>query len=173
MTVRGKQLALESGLMRSLVLVLLVGCAYKPGSFTYESRTFPGQRVSLGCLDVSVDRRADINGDPVLDYQFGNRCDSPVTIDLVNLPVIGRMASGGERLLKAFDPGLEMHVAKLDALQAGGEAIAYVTDDPGSTDPIVQVCVDVARLERTNKPREAQWLCFGEKKKDLLAEASR
>jgi hypothetical protein len=156
--------------MRVASLLLLVGCAYKPGSFAHQARTFPGQRVSMGCLDLSVDRRADMNGDPVLDYQFGNRCDEPVTIDLVNLHVIGRTAAGGEMALRPFDPNAEIHVAPLDALQAGGEALAYVSDDRAAG-TFVQICVDVSQIERTEKPRDAHWLCFGQK--DLLAEASR
>jgi hypothetical protein len=172
MTTRGKPLAPPTSFMRLVPVTLvlaLVGCAYKPGSFSYSSRTFAGERVTIGCLDLSVDRRADMNGDPVLDYQFGNRCDSPVTIDLVNLRVVGRMATGEDRHLRPFDPHGEMRVAQLDALQAGGEAIAYVATEHAE---YVQLCVDIAQIERTDKPRDAHWVCFGQKA-DLLAEASR
>src|SRR6185369_5263278 len=71
---------LGSPRMRAAVLsVALTACAYRPGSFSHLSENFPGQRTTVGCIDLSVERRPDlIGGGTVLAYAFGNRCDHPV-----------------------------------------------------------------------------------------------
>lgn len=150
----GQVFALVAPHMRTLALVAIVGgCAsYDPGSFSYPSRRFPGERVSVGCLDISVDRRADFDGKVVLDYQFGNRCNEPVLIDLLRVPVTGRTVDGDEITLTPFDPNFEMIAMKIDARKAGGEAIAYPT-----TQPLVQVCANAGAL---GEPKETRWLCF-------------
>ena len=142
--------------MRTLALLAAVaGCSYNPGAFSYSTRRFPGQRTTVGCLDISVDRRPDMNDSAVLDYQFGNRCDTPVVVDLVRVPVVGRTTDGEEVTLTPFDPELEMMAKKLGARQAGGEAIAYPT-----TQPLVQVCVDAAAIS-ADAGDAKRWLCFG------------
>ena len=145
--------------MRLVVIAALAtGCvSYDPGSFAYSSKHFPGQRVTVGCLDISVDRRADFDGKAVLDYQFGNRCDEPVVVDLTHVPVTGRTADGREVRLDPFDPNYEMIAMKLDARKAGGEAIAYESKQPPEQS-IVQICVDAARLGET---QESRVMCFG------------
>jgi len=80
-----------------------------------------------------------------------------VVVDLVRVPVLGRAANGDEVALTPFDPGQEMMAKKLDARQAGGEAIAYPT-----TQPLVQVCVDAAAIY-ADAGDEKRWLCFGTK----------
>ncbi|MDQ3339398.1 MAG: hypothetical protein M4D80_29895 [Myxococcota bacterium] len=142
--------------MRALILVALVGCSYSPDSFSYPGRYFPGQRVTVGCLDISVDRRADLKENvAVIDYQFGNRCDDPVVVDLSRVPVFGRTAAGEELTLTPYDPRFEMRELKLDARQAGGEAIAYPTNEP-----IVQICVDAAALADA---KQSRLMCFATK----------
>ena len=139
--------------MRALLLLVAAGCSYRADSFSYPGRPFPGQRVTVGCLDIAVDRRPDFKENTaVIDYQFGNRCDEPVVIDLLRVPVHGRTASGEERVLTPYDPNLEMMAMKLDARQAGGEAIAYPT-----TEPMAQICVDAAAISETT---DARWMCF-------------
>src|SRR5688572_27100413 len=86
----GRPFAWCGGCMRSVALLVVVGCSYSPGSFSYPGRYFAGQRLTVGCLDVSIDRRADAFESAVLDFQFGNRCDDPVVVDLLSVPVIGR-----------------------------------------------------------------------------------
>ena len=137
----------------AVIAALATGCvSYDPGSFSYPSQGFPGQRVTVGCLDLSVDRRADFDGKAVLDYQFGNRCDEPVLIDLVHVPVIGRTADGSEVRLAPFDPNNEMIAMRIDARKAGSEAIAYESEQP-----VVQVCADAAQIGET---KETRWMCF-------------
>src|SRR5947209_6860595 len=70
----------------AVVFAVLADCAYKPGSFAYSDKAFTGQRVSVGCLDVSVERRIDIPIGAVLDYTFANRCDHALAIDLHAVP---------------------------------------------------------------------------------------
>jgi hypothetical protein len=131
----------------------LAGCAYKPGSFASSSHDFSGQRVSVGCLDVAVERRADAPIGPVLAYQFANRCDRMTTVDLGAVTVIGRDADGSETRLRLYDPRTEIHPVSLDARKVGGESLAYWAGRP-----VAQVCVDIATLARHGAP---QWVCFG------------
>jgi hypothetical protein len=143
--------------MRKVAVVLafaaFAACAYKPGSYQHPAREFVGQRTSVGCLDVAVDRRTDMGSSAVLGYTFGNRCDGPAVIDLAWVNVIGRTSTGAEIALVPYDPKGELKVLKLDGRSAGSEAISYP-----AAEPIGQLCVDVASLAQT-KP--AQWLCFG------------
>ena len=137
----------------ALISCALIGCAYQPGSFTWGLNQFPGQRATVGCLDVSVERRTDFPIGPVLAYQFANRCDRPTTVDLAAIAVVGRDAAGGEVALRAYDPRAELHPVTLDARNVGVESLAY----PATT-ALAQVCVDVARFAPAQPPR---WLCFG------------
>src|SRR5574338_95138 len=91
----GKRLALH-GPMRSAVLsVALAGCAYSPGSFSHFAQGFPGQRTTVGCIDLAVERRPDTpGGSAVLAYDFGNRCDHPATIDFSQVKVRARTYDG-------------------------------------------------------------------------------
>lgn len=142
--------------MRAAVLVcalIIVGCAYKPGSYKAPARDFVGQRTTVGCLDVSVDRRTDLGSSAVLGYTFGNRCDRPAVIDLAWVNVVGRTAAGAEVALVPYDPKGELQVLNIDARAAGSEAISYPAPEA-----LGQVCVDVASLAHETP---AQWLCFG------------
>jgi hypothetical protein len=139
--------------MRIALACVLVGCAYRPGSFTYATQDFAGQRVTAGCLDIAVDRRADLAIGPVLDFQFANRCDHAAVVDLGAVAVIGRGPFGAEVALRPFDPRAELHPAALDGRSAGSEALAYP-----SARPMPQICADAAALAHESPPR---WLCFG------------
>jgi hypothetical protein len=165
---RGREIASVATRMRWLVLVGLAACSYTPGSYAFHGRSFPGQRVTLGCLDVSIDRRLDMEGRPVLDYQFGNRCDSSIVVDLARVPVVGRTTTGDEVALAAWDPNDEISAARLGARQAGGEALAYETPAKDGK-AFAQVCVDAAALVAQ---REANWICFASRPA-TLAEVTR
>jgi hypothetical protein len=132
---------------------LIVACAYKPGSFAHNTHSFTGQRATVGCLDISVERRTDVGDWPVLDYTFGNRCDRPAPVDLAWTQVIGRTADGAEVALVPYDPKAEIRVLKIDGRSSGSEALTYPTDVS-----LGQVCVDVASLAQQ---QPAQWICFG------------
>ena len=141
--------------MRAAVLCVaaLAACAYRPGSFSHYSQDFPGQRTTVGCIDVSVERRPDLtSGGTVLAYEFGNRCDHAAPIDFTNVKVLARTFAGEDLALSAFDPEGQIMPQRLDGRASGAEAIAYPSDDRLS-----EVCVDVASLAHATP---ARWLCF-------------
>ena len=140
--------------MRAVLLVTFVaGCAYKPGSFTHRQQDFPGQRTTVGCIDLAVDRRPDLSsGGTVLAYQFGNRCDHPATIDLANARVIAQLDDGQRVDVHPWDPEGEIREVRLDGRLSGAEALAYPANSR-----IDQICVDAASIAHE---REARWLCF-------------
>jgi hypothetical protein len=133
-------------------------CAYKPGSFAYARNTFPGQRATVGCLDVAVERRDDMQVGPALGFQFANRCDHLAKVDLAGVRVIGRGARGRETPLVPFDPNHELKLAWLDGRSANAEALAFSLDANGLPTPrMVEVCVDFASIAGQ---APAQWRCF-------------
>jgi hypothetical protein len=139
--------------MRIALAWVLAGCAYQPGSFTYSAHDFTGQRATVGCLDIAIERRADASIGPVLDFQFANRCDHAAVVDLGAVAVVGHGPDGGEIALRPFDPRAELHPAALDGRSVGTEALAYP-----SARAVPQICADAAALVHASPPR---WLCFG------------
>src|SRR5262245_15924812 len=109
----GRGFACHCVMRIALLSCALIGCAYKPGSFVWGTNEFPGQRATVGCLDVSVERRTDFPIGPVLGYQFANRCDHPTTVDLGSIAVIGRDTGGAEVALRAYDPRSELRPVTL------------------------------------------------------------
>lgn len=139
--------------MRALVLLAVAGCAYKPGSFTHFRQEFPGQRTTVGCIDVAIERRPDLtSGGTVLAYEFGNRCDRPATIDLANAKVLAQTFGGQRMELHPYDPNDEIRSLRIDGRTAGAEAIAYPANER-----LAQVCVDAASIAGEFQSR---WLCF-------------
>lgn len=92
--------------MRAAVLsVALTACAYRPGSFSHFRQDFPGQRTTVGCLDIAVERRPDLTGGgTVLAYELGNRCDHPALVDFTQGQVRARTYRGEDLTLVAYDP---------------------------------------------------------------------
>ena len=153
--------------MRTVVLsVALTACAYRPGSFSHISQDFPGQRTTVGCIDLSVERRPDLtSGGTVLAYEFGNRCDHPATVDFTQVKVTGRTFAGEDLALAAFDPEWQIKPMQIDGRSTGKEAIAYPSDAR-----LAEVCVDAASLAHE---APARWLCFASNLPPQLAETSR
>lgn len=146
----------QAGLLSLTVLAgaLVIGaCAYQPGSYSAPVAAFAGQRTTVGCLDVAVDRRTDLGSAAVIGYAFGNRCDRPAVVDLAWVSVIGRTADGAEVALVPHDPRGELRVLKIDGRTAGSEAISYPAPEA-----LGQVCIDIASLAQQTP---AQWVCFG------------
>jgi hypothetical protein len=137
-----------------IACVLLASCAYRPSSFESDLQHFPGWRATAGCLDMAIERRADSGGYVVLAYAFGNRCDTPVVVDLAAVTVVGR-GPGGSRTLTTFDPRGEVQARWLDGRAVGREALAYEVGAPDLKD----VCVDAASVAREST---SQWLCFSQ-----------
>ena len=130
-----------------LCAVGLLGCAtYSPGSFTAHGERFTGELATVGCLDVAVAGTRDpIAPGPVLDYQFGNRCDHAIHVDLSAVRAVGRTSSGEEVALVPYDPYGEIDAEKLEARGAGRERLEYRTARDFGTD-LVQVCVDLGAV---------------------------
>lgn len=131
-----------------------MGCvaAYRPGSFALADQPFSGERVTVGCLDVAIERRVDAKAGPVLAYQFANRCDAMTVVDLAAVAVIAHHVDGSEAAMRPYDPHGEIRPVSLDGRKVGGEALAY-----WARGIVAQVCVDLATLARSGPP---QWLCF-------------
>jgi hypothetical protein len=143
--------------MRQLAMlgVVLIGCGYQPGSFHAPGYTFGPARATIGCVDVAIERRTGVDGEPsrsaVLAYAFGNGCDHPAMVDLGAARVVGHDAHGQPVTLTAYDPEREIRAAMLDGRTVGHEAIAY------SAEVVVRdVCVDVAAIAHGDGER---WMC--------------
>lgn len=131
----------------------LVGCAYHPGSFNHFQVDFTGQRTTVGCLDVALERRPDLpTGGTVVAYSFGNRCDHPAPVDLLSVNVVGRTIDGREVDLVPFDPHQQIRPLSIDGRFAGKEAIAY----PGPV-PFAEICIDAASITHA---QPAKWICL-------------
>ncbi len=144
--------------MLRVAVLLIGGCTYAAGSFAQGPALFAGEKATLGCLDLAIERRDDYDKSAVLAYRFGNRCDRQQVVDLGGATVIGRDAAGAEHRLRPFDPRLEIKLFELDARLAGREAIAYVADEVGIE--LVQVCVDAATIVHAEGEH---WMCLAQK----------
>jgi hypothetical protein len=142
--------------VKALTSVLLpaiacCGCAYKADTFSYASRPFRGVYVSVSCLDLGIERRTTSESKNVVGYQFGNRCDTPVVVDLASASVYGDDGGSPIRLF-AFDPFHEIRAMELDARAVGRESLEY----PSEVD-VGRLCVDAASIAHTSP---ARWVCF-------------
>jgi len=132
----------------------LAACAYHGGSFATYDHAFLGARATFGCVDASVARRRDIADRPVIAYEFGNRCDGPVVIDLARVEAYGRDTNGDKVALRAYDPDRELAAGLLDGRSSGDETISYAADGDPTLDSI---CVDPSAAFGGAEPR---WSCF-------------
>lgn len=131
----------------------LAGCAYQPGSFHSVMQGFPGQQVTVNCLDLAIERRPDLpDGSAVVRFAFGNRCDHPTVVDLSAASIVGRTTTGQQVQLTAYDPHHEIQVLRIDGRAVGREALAFPADTP-----IGEICVDAASIAHGSS---AQWMCL-------------
>jgi hypothetical protein len=135
--------------------LVLASCAYKPNSFQAADVPFRGFYLSVDCLDLGIDRRKRANDRDVIAYEFGNRCDKPVVVDLAAARVVGETHDGEEVALYAFDPLREIRSMRIDARASGRETIEYP-----SSSKLQRVCVDAAAIVHTEP---ARWICFNER----------
>ncbi len=142
-------------LLAPLLALAATGCiSYTPGSFRSPfGGAFPGVHSAIGCLDLALAQRFEpIARGPVIEYSFGNRCVSSVTVDLATAPVVVRRYGRDEALL-IVDPRREVRALPLDGRWAGHEQIEY--DGPRSMD---EVCVDISRIDGEARPMP-EWVC--------------
>jgi hypothetical protein len=135
-----------------IALLALDGCAYRAGSFTSDDVRFHGVYVSVGCLDLAIDRQHRPTARDVITYAFGNRCDEPAIVDLAAARVHAVASDGTVLRIMPLDPRHEIRAMRLDIGAAGQEAIAYPSDRPLS-----MLCVDAASIARVQGSR---WICF-------------
>lgn len=105
--------------------------------------------VASGCLDVAAAVSDDaVAAWPVIDVQFGNRCDRPVPVDLRTIGVFGHTRTGRAVALVPYDPRGELAALPLEARTAGRERLQYRDRrDLGVVgDDVVDVCLDLAGL---------------------------
>jgi len=163
--------------MRSVIAVgavALSACAYHPGSFHKPNQDFRGERATIGCLDLSIDRRVDrqvaeeelvdYEKSAVFEYSFGNRCNQPTTIDLASVAVWATTASGEQIRLYPYDPQHVIAALPIEGRLFGSEVIAYPLHEPAT-----RVCIDAASIARVEP---AQWKCFESKEPAVIAEGA-
>jgi hypothetical protein len=137
------------------LIVFCVGCGYAPDSFRGR-HDFPGVRQTVGCLDIAVHGQRDVaTNHPLLEVNFGNRCDHGVDVDLTSLRVRGKTATE-EVALTAVDPRAEIRVMRMDGRLFGREVIEY----RASRDVVVEtLCFDASRVDRAARGPE-RWTCL-------------
>ena len=146
---------LEPQRMRSVLLSMLAACAYRAGSFSSWEADFAGRRVTVGCVDVAIQRRADHAGGPVLAYAVGNRCEyHEIEIDLKHASLIAKTALG-DASVTPYDPDREIRPLPLDGRSVGGEAIEYTVASAGAE--VRAICVDAASIVES---ATSEWQCF-------------
>jgi hypothetical protein len=130
-----------------LLAVGLLGCVtYSPGSFAVRGEGFTGELATVGCLDLAVAGTRDaVAPGPIVDFQFGNRCDHAVHVDLARVRATGRTRSGEEVALVAYDPYAEITRQKLEARGFGRERLEYRSARDFGTD-VTRVCVEVGDI---------------------------
>jgi hypothetical protein len=144
-------------MLRTLAVVVLTGCFYGGGYHTMLS-PFPGKRVSLPCLDLSVAMTDDSRApSPVIQYSFGNRCTHTTTVDLASIHAVGFYDDNRTAELTARDPDHELAALPIDGWWHGTEEISYQASD--GSEPKV-VCVDVGRVDSASDGTP-QWVCVG------------
>lgn len=153
--------------MRAVILVMATGvsagsaaCAtYHAGSFESAGEPFLGERSTAGCLDLAVDVKRDtVATGPVVQYSFGNRCDRAATVDLANVRVTGRTASGEEVQMVAYDPYGEIRALPLDARSYGRERIEYRTARDFGGD-VIAVCVGIRSIAPSEPASQLATTC--------------
>lgn len=108
----------------------------------------------VGCLDLAVESREDTEAQgPVVRYVFGNRCDTPVVVDLATIKATVRYRDGRESRMAVFDPHGVIRPGVLEAHARGWEVLEYQPVDPADEGAVADVlCLDLSRVDR-DQPR--------------------
>jgi hypothetical protein len=144
----------------TMMLVAWLGCAacaYRPGSFQRRlGPPMPGERATVGCLDVAVQPRAELEATgQVIEVSFANRCDHPTVVDFAAMRATTRHG-GAERALRIYDPHGEIRPLKLEARTVASEVVELqIASRPEET--VANACVDVGGLARWDGGE--RWIC--------------
>jgi hypothetical protein len=134
-----------------VALMLSGGCAYSrlPVSPQAEATVWH----QFDCLDLAASFRSHPDFDSrhlVMAVWFGNRCTTPVPMDLSAISVVAHMASGETVRLGLDDPRHQIRPLHLEASGHDGEAILLTpARRSGSRDEIVEICVDLHAVGST------------------------
>lgn len=154
----------------ALAALGLAGClSYSPGSFRRGSEPFEGQHLTLDCLELGVAGQHDaVAIGPVVSYQFGNRCDHAVAVDLGAIRATGWTPSGQEVALIPYDPYREIKPLRLEAHSYGRERLEYRKAVDLGVD-LVHVCVELGGV--TSGPASAR-VCIDHELPPQVAEVT-
>ncbi|MEZ4399807.1 MAG: hypothetical protein R3B06_07300 [Kofleriaceae bacterium] len=132
--------------LATFATVGLAGCAtYSPGSFAVRGERFTGSPTTVGCLDLAVAGQRDpIARGPVVAFQFGNRCDHAVHVDLGAVRATGRTADGTRVAMAAFDPARALSAQKLEARRFGRQRLEYRSLRADAD--VIEVCLEVGAI---------------------------
>ncbi len=139
--------------MRPSWAIVLAGCAeaYRPGSLYGDVHTFD-------CIDVTVRSAwpSEAEG-PVIEIDFGNRCDHSVPIDLRQLRVAGIDRFGERVALIPYDPDHEIGAARIYANTRGWEHLEYhLPEMAGSIGELDRLEVDLGHVVK--REGADQWI---------------
>jgi hypothetical protein len=161
------------GVTRTVILGLLLsaGCTplYQEGSFTDYGRADEPRMRAFDCLDVRLQPRGGtIPGRRwvAIDFDIGNRCNTPVEVDFRAITVFAEDSRSVERL-RLYDPRAEVIAATLDGRGYASEALAYESED-GVAARLRRVCVDVSGLASGDS---ATPICFRREGEALRVES--
>lgn len=137
----------------------VAGCrGYQAGSFRDFRSAFPGERATVGCLDIAVAETSDTAAEgPVAALAFANRCDAAVVVDLSAIRATGWSDDGASQPLGLFDPAGEIRPLTLEARGSGREVIELVPQQPA---PIGRVCLDLAGVDRDARIAQPVVVCL-------------
>jgi hypothetical protein len=156
-----------------VLLTLLGGCGapYEVGSFTDYGRVEEPRMRAFECIDVRLQPRGDGAVGPgwvAIDYELGNRCLSPVEVDLTAVTVFAE-GEGGVTPMALHDPRDEVVVATLDGRRYAAEALAYENGLPAHGE-LARVCVDLSGLAPGDRVSP---VCFRRHGERMMVEATR
>ena len=141
-----------------IVAGMLVGCAYKRGSYKLLV-AFEGEQRTVGCLDVAIAAHSDPGATgPVASLTMANFCDGPVAVDVPAIQAFGRFGDGTSVPMLPFDPAGELRLLVLEGRRAGREFIEYQAADLGPEPG--ELCLDVSRLDRDAPAPAAVIVCI-------------
>jgi len=166
---RAARVLLWFSLVRAWIIAcagLLLSCrgAYRPGELLRTG----GAGATLGCLDVVAApvRTPEVGPEAaVVEIAFGERCGSPMCVDLGALRGQATFVSGRTWPVSVRDPREEMHPALLDARAEGRERIIFspsaaAEGDEEPREPWVRLCIDAATIACGSDRSPRRLACF-------------
>jgi hypothetical protein len=141
-------------------LVLGVAAAFQPyysgGGFEHEYGDRAHATQTIDCLDVAIDLTSE-QGETVMEWRMGNRCNAPVRTDLSRLVLTERHHDSSTTPLDLKDPNGEMGPRDLAPRRAATERIALHGDPDHDA---ASVCIDASGVVDRGTAPPSPPLCF-------------